>query len=102
MRCFFAAALIAIAGQASAATVTVAVDTVQLATFHLPMADIHVADPAIADANMIDARHVFVLGKVPGATTMIARDAAGHVLESQQIIVVRATKSATPGSRRPN
>lgn len=53
------------------------------------MTDVFVADDKIADVQVRSNRQLFVFGKTPGETTVVATNSAGHVIFSQNLRVGR-------------
>lgn len=49
--------------------------------------DVVVADPTIADVEVKSSRQIYILGKGPGETTVIATDAAGRTVYSASVRV---------------
>jgi Flp pilus assembly secretin CpaC len=52
-----------------------------------PVRDIVVGDPAVADVSVVNERTLVVLGKKPGATTILAFDAQGRALADRDVVV---------------
>lgn len=61
----------------------------QLVSLPAAMTDVFVADDKIADIQVRSNRQLFVFGKAPGETTVVATNAAGHVIFSQVVRVGR-------------
>ena len=75
------------AAQARSASVSVPLDGVRMLAFASPISTLYIGNPAIADVTMIDKRHAFVQGKSFGATNIVALDASGSEISSQQVVV---------------
>ena len=75
------------AAQARSASVSVPLDEVRMLAFAKPISTLYIGNPAIADVTMIDKRHAFVQGKSFGATNIVALDASGSEISSQQVVV---------------
>lgn len=80
---FSAAASAAYAGSA----MSVPLDEVRVVSFVKPVSVLYVGNPVIADVIIIDSRHAFVQGKAFGSTNVVALDASGRTVASQQIVV---------------
>ena len=52
-----------------------------------PVRDVVVGDPAVADVSLINERTLVIMGKKPGATTVMAFDARGQTLADRQVVV---------------
>lgn len=78
-----------VAGIASAspAGVGVSMDEVTLVTFPKPISTVYVGNTVIADVTMIDTKHVFLLGKMYGATNLLALGADGKVVVNERVTV---------------
>ncbi|MBC7667823.1 MAG: pilus assembly protein N-terminal domain-containing protein [Gemmatimonadaceae bacterium] len=59
-----------------------------------PVRDIVVGDPQVADVSLVNDRTLVVMGKKPGATTLLAFDAGGHTLADRQVMVTEASSEA--------
>ena len=81
-----AASLLALSGPAFAG-VAVPLDEVRIVTFKGAVASIYMGNPMIAEATAIDPRHAYVLGKNFGTTNLIALDANGRPIASEQVTV---------------
>jgi hypothetical protein len=82
-----AVSLIALSGPAFAATVAVPLDEVRIVTFKKPVSSVYMGNPMIAEVTTIDTRHAYVLGKTFGTTNLIALDANGKPISSEQVTV---------------
>ncbi len=60
-----------------------------------PVRDIVVGDPQIADVSLVNERTLVVMGKKPGATTVLAFDANGRTLADRQVMVTAASGAVT-------
>ena len=80
---------------AYAADIAVPEDESRIVKFEKPVTTIYVANPMVADVNMIDSTHAFVLGKVYGATNIMALDAKGNPIESKHVTVFGSSHLVT-------
>jgi Pilus formation protein N terminal region len=71
----------------SAADVGVSMDEVTLVTFPKAISAVYVGNTVIADVTMIDTKHVFLLGKMYGATNLLALGADGKVVANDRVTV---------------
>jgi hypothetical protein len=70
-----------------ASTVAVPLDEVRIVTFKRPAYSVYMGNPMIAEVTSIDPRHAYVLGKNFGTTNLIALDANGKPIASEQVTV---------------
>jgi hypothetical protein len=82
-----AASLLALSAPAFAASVAVPLDEVRIVTFKRPASSVYMGNPMIAEVTAIDPRHAYVLGKNFGTTNLIALDANGKPIASEQVTV---------------
>jgi Flp pilus assembly secretin CpaC len=87
--------LVTSAVTARAADIAVPEDEARIVKFDKPVTTIYVANPMVADVNMIDSTHAFVLGKVYGATNVIALDAKGNPIEAKHVTVFGSSHLVT-------
>ena len=82
------AAVFALSGAtAQAESLSVAAGDIARITLSGPVRDVVVGDPLIADVSVINERTLLILGKRPGATTVLAFDTAGRPLADRQVTV---------------
>lgn len=65
----------------------------QLIALPAAMTDVFVADDKIADVQIRSNRQIFLFGKAPGETTIVATDASGRAIFSRTIRVGRNIES---------
>ncbi|MEM6565258.1 MAG: type II and III secretion system protein family protein [Pseudomonadota bacterium] len=53
----------------------------------IPFAELSIANPGIADISSLSDRSIYVLGKVPGITTLTLFDAAGQLITNVEVRV---------------
>ncbi|MEP0962595.1 MAG: type II and III secretion system protein family protein [Roseobacter sp.] len=53
----------------------------------IPFAELSIANPGIADISSLSDRTIYVLGKVPGITTLTLLDAAGQLITNVEVRV---------------
>ena len=53
----------------------------------IPFAELSIANPGIADISSLSDRSIYVLGKVPGITTLTLLDAAGQLITNVEVRV---------------
>ncbi len=53
----------------------------------VPFAELSIANPGIADISSLSDRTIYVLGKVPGITTLTLLDAAGQLITNVEVRV---------------
>lgn len=53
----------------------------------IPFAELSIANPSIADISSLSDRSIYVLGKVPGITTLTLLDAAGQLITNVEVRV---------------
>lgn len=53
----------------------------------VPFAELSIANPGIADISSLSDRSIYVLGKVPGITTLTLFDAAGQLITNVEVRV---------------
>ncbi len=52
-----------------------------------PFAELSIANPGIADLSSLSDRTIYVLGKLPGTTTLTLFDAAGRLITNVDVVV---------------
>lgn len=95
--CLFATSLLAAPlvsaqatyGTVSEATLELSVGKGQLIALPGTMSDVFIADDKIADVQVRSNRQLFVFGKAPGETTIIATNSAGQKVYSRTVKVGR-------------
>jgi Flp pilus assembly secretin CpaC len=83
-----ATAVAALSLAASAEEVRVAYDQSKAVKLTSPAKTVLVGNPLIAEATMIDPTTVYVLGRMPGQTNVVAVDQAGNEILNMQVSVV--------------
>jgi hypothetical protein len=68
-------------------SVVVAMDNVAVVSLKGPATQVYIGNPSIAEITVIDQRHMFVLGKRPGGTNLLALDAGGRVVANEPVTV---------------
>ncbi len=53
----------------------------------IPFAELSIANPGIADISSLSDRSIYVLGKIPGITTLTLLDAAGQLITNVEVRV---------------
>ncbi|WOI55691.1 type II and III secretion system protein family protein [Palleronia sp. LCG004] len=53
-----------------------------------PFAELSIANPAIADISTLSDRTIYVLGKIPGRTTLTLLDEAGRLITNVEVQVI--------------
>jgi hypothetical protein len=83
-------AFLAVSAPALADTLTVDVDQSRVIRTSAPITGVVVGNAAIADVIVHDNRMLFLMGKSPGLTQVLAVDAAGRTVLSTTIRVLQA------------
>ncbi len=73
-------------GQASS-TLNVAMNRAVVVESDTPFAELSIANPGIADISTLSDRSIYVLGKVPGRTTLTILDAEGRLISNVEVRV---------------
>ncbi len=65
----------------------VAMDNVTLVAFPKPVSTVYIGNASIAEVTVIDPRHIFLQGKRPGGTNLIALDKQKKLVSNQTVTV---------------
>ena len=68
-------------------TLNVAQNRAVVVESEVPFAELSIANPGIADISSLSDRSIYVLGKVPGITTLTLLDAAGQLITNVEVRV---------------
>ncbi|MEM6888693.1 MAG: type II and III secretion system protein family protein [Pseudomonadota bacterium] len=68
-------------------TLDVAMNRAVIVESEIPFAELSIANPGIADISSLSDRSIYVLGKVPGMTTLTLLDAAGQLITNVEVRV---------------
>jgi pilus assembly protein CpaC len=68
-------------------TLDVAQNRAVVVESEVPFAELSIANPGIADISSLSDRTIYVLGKVPGITTLTLLDAAGQLITNVEVRV---------------
>lgn len=68
-------------------TLNVAQNRAVVVESEIPFAELSIANPGIADISSLSDRTIYVLGKVPGITTLTLLDAAGQLITNVEVRV---------------
>ena len=68
-------------------TLNVAQNRAVVVESEVPFAELSIANPGIADISSLSDRSIYVLGKVPGITTLTLLDAAGALITNVEVRV---------------
>ena len=68
-------------------TLKVAQNRAVVVESEVPFAELSIANPGIADISSLSDRTIYVLGKVPGITTLTLLDAAGQLITNVEVRV---------------
>ncbi len=79
----------------SRATLDLAQGEGRILHFQGPVESVLVAEPGIADLQVVSPGVIYVFGKTPGQTSLIALDAEGDELASLSLAVNRGTQAVT-------
>jgi len=80
-------ATVAVAADSPSAPLSVGAGGATRILLSAPVRDIVVGDPTVADVSVVNERTLVVLGKKPGATTILAFDAQGRALADRDVVV---------------
>jgi hypothetical protein len=76
--CTLAAGAILTLTSPAAAAVAVTIDQTAPVSLGAPVSQVIVGNPSIADVSLVDRRHMTILGRSYGVTSIVALDAAGR------------------------
>lgn len=68
-------------------TLDVAMNRAVIVESEIPFAELSIANPGIADISSLSDRSIYVLGKLPGMTTLTLLDAAGQLITNVEVRV---------------
>ena len=68
-------------------TLNVAQNRAVVVESEVPFAELSIANPGIADISSLSDRTIYVLGKIPGITTLTLLDAAGQLITNVEVRV---------------
>ncbi len=68
-------------------TLSVAQNRAVVVESEIPFAELSIANPGIADISSLSDRSIYVLGKVPGITTLTLLDEAGQLITNVEVRV---------------
>ena len=68
-------------------TLSVAQNRAVVVESEIPFAELSIANPGIADISSLSDRSIYVLGKIPGITTLTLLDAAGQLITNVEVRV---------------
>lgn len=68
-------------------TLDVSMNRAVIVESEIPFAELSIANPGIADISSLSDRSIYVLGKVPGITTLTLLDAAGQLITNVDVRV---------------
>lgn len=87
------AGVMALAGQAFAGPLSIEANKTEPLRFKRPVASIVIGNPLVADVAIFNEQMVFITGKSYGTTNIMAFDAAGNLIYSNDVAVSSPTES---------
>jgi pilus assembly protein CpaC len=66
---------------------TLAIGDAQQINLGMAVTDVVVADPRVADVDITSNKKLYILGKAPGSTDVVATDAAGRTVYRAKVVV---------------
>lgn len=87
------AGALALGGQALAGPLSIEANKTEPLRFKRPVASIVIGNPLVADIAIFNEQMVFITGKSYGTTNLMAFDAAGNLVYSNDVAVSSPTES---------
>lgn len=75
------------AAKAGEKQLTLSIGDAQQINLSSPVTDVVVADPRVADVDITSNKKLYILGKAPGMTDVVATDAAGRTVYRAKVLV---------------
>lgn len=75
------------AAKAGEKQLTLSIGDAQQINLGSPVTDVVVADPRVADVDITSNKKLYILGKAPGMTDVVATDAAGRTVYRAKVLV---------------